>query len=380
MSQISSSPEFSPTISIGLDVHKRTIQLAALQGKDWVFERTFPTDKPGDLRKALVKLAKKAPVRACYEASGAGFVLHRLLTDWGIPCQVIAPSLIPVRPGEKKKCDRLDAQRLAQYQAAGMLTAVNVPTAEDESDRSLVRCRFAFRKDITRLKHRIVKFLDVSGMHYSGTAWTVEYRKWLASLTFPFKENGFVFRSYLEQLISTESRLSDLDAQIQQLADSSKYRSQVQVLRGFRGVETLTAMVFLTELGDISRFAAPNRLMAYLGLVPKVNQSGESDNRAKGITKGGNTAVRHVLVQAAWKYVSYPRLTPGMTKKLCELPSWAADQSLKAQKRLHSRFQHLEKSRGRFIAIPAVARELGCFLAFALRTLKEQELKAKSDG
>ncbi|MCW5872866.1 MAG: IS110 family transposase [Candidatus Eremiobacteraeota bacterium] len=282
MNPISTNFEFSPVISVGLDVHKKTIQLAALFGRDWLFERTFSTENLADLRKALLKLAKKAPVRACYEASGAGFRLHRLLTDWGVPCQVVAPSMIPQKPGEKKKCDRLDARRLAEYLAAGLLVAIHIPTSEDEADRNLVRCRFAFRKEVTQLKHRVVKFLDAQGKHYPAQAWTIAHRSWLANQRFALAADQMTYNFYLEQLLMTEARLNEIDMRIREMSVTVKYAQQVKVLCGFRGVDVLTAMVFLTELGDLSRFGSPQQLMAYLGLVPKVHQSGESGNRSKG--------------------------------------------------------------------------------------------------
>lgn len=380
MNQIITKPTSThQAISVGMDVHKRTIYIAALSGREWLFERTFSTENLADLRKALLKLAKKAPVQACYEASGAGFRLHRLLTDWGISCEVIAPSLIPTKPGEKKKCDRLDARKLAEYFDRGLLTKIHIPTAEEEADRNLIRCRFSLRRDVTRSKHRVVKFLDCQGHHYSGTAWTQAHRLWLEKQEFPTKPNSLAFRSYLDQLVSNEARLKEIDAHILELSQTSRYCDQVKVLRGFRGVDTLTAMVFLTELGDLSRFPSPHQLMAYLGLIPKVHQSGDSGNRSKGITKSGNSNVRHVLIQSAWKYCT--RHTTGYTllQKQKELPAWAVEQASKAQKRLYKRCQHLSETRGRCIAIPAVARELACFLAHAILTLKVKGLPAPAE-
>jgi len=191
---------------------RRTGSRAALSGREWLFERTFSTENLADLRKALLKLAKKAPVQACYEASGAGFRLHRLLTDWGISCEVIAPSLIPTKPGEKKKCDRLDARKLAEYFDRGLLTKIHIPTAEEEADRNLIRCRFTLRRDVTRSKHRVEKFLDCQGHHYSGTAWTQAHRLWLEKQEFPTKPNSLAFRRYLDQLVpNTLFRGSEAD-------------------------------------------------------------------------------------------------------------------------------------------------------------------------
>lgn len=381
MNQVITFPEVPQRmISVGLDVHKKSIRLAALSGQEWLLERTFSTNNLGDLRKALRRLDKLGEVRACYEASGAGFRIHRLLTEWGISCEVIAPSLIPKKPGEKKKCDRLDAKMLAQYFDRNLLTTIHIPTAEEEADRNLVRCRFTFRKEVVRAKHRVVKFLDCQGRHFPGTAWTLKHRQWLKKQEFASKSDQIVFESYLEHLSLTEARLREIDGHIKDLSEQDKYRDQVRVLCAFRGVSVLTAMVFLTEIGDLSRFPSPRKLMAYLGLVPEVHQSGESSRRA-GITKAGNARLRHVMVQAAWKYIS-PRFsqTPKTKKQRSELPVWALEQSMQAQKRLHKRFSHLSSTRGQCIAIPAVARELACFLYYSLQTLQARGGLAQVDG
>ena len=160
------------TVYVGLDVHKRTTFLTARLGGTWLLEKVFDTQDLSKLNKALKALAKHGVVRACYEASGAGFRLQRLLSEWGFPFEVIAPSLIPVKPGHKKKCDRLDARNLAEYFANGQLTSVRIPTPKEEADSDLVRCRFSFRRDITKAKHRVVKFLARKGRVHFATAWT----------------------------------------------------------------------------------------------------------------------------------------------------------------------------------------------------------------
>lgn len=370
---------FEPTVSVGLDVHKKTIRLAALQGREWLLERTFATNNLGDLKKALSKLSKLGVVRACYEASGAGFRLQRQLTEWGIHCQVIAPSMIPKKPGEKKKCDRLDARMLAEYFDRNLLTVIHIPTAEEEADRSLVRCRFAFRKEVVRGKHRVVKFLDLHGRHFSGSAWSQKHREWLEQQEFATESDRLVFRSYLDHLRLTEAQLREVDGYILSLSKTVKYKDQVQVLCAFPGVSTLTAMVFLTELGDLNRFPSPQKLMAYLGLVPGVHQSGESTRRT-GITKAGNARLRHVLVQASWKYrrPRFPYKGTKASRKL--LPCWVLQQALKAHKRLHKRLVHLSNTRGQCIAIPAVARELACFLHYALQTLNRVGIQEQPCG
>lgn len=364
--------EAGPVVDIGFDVHKKTIFLAALCNRVWLLERVFDTTDLSKLHQALKKLAKHGRLRACYEASGAGFWLHRQLTSWGVSCEVIAPSLIPVKPGERKKCDRLDARRLAQYFANGQLTSVRVPTPTEEADRDLVRCRFTFRKDVTKAKHRVIKFLARKERNYFKTAWTNEHRDWLDQQEFDLVSDQLTYRHYLSQLKLLEARLVEIDSEIRGLSTSARYADMVRVLRGFRGVDTLTAMVFLTELGDLKRFADPRQLMSYLGLVPSVHQSGDS-RRDGSITKAGNSHVRHVLVQAAWNYFGANKVGKLLRQRQRDLPAWAVEQSNKAQKRLSKRLHHLTVTRGKCVAVVAAARELACFLAHSMLTLEEQK-------
>lgn len=367
-------PPVVKTVYVGLDVHKRTIYLAARCDGIWLLERVFDTQDLGKLRKALQGLSKQSQVRACYEASGAGFRLQRMLTEWGFPCEVIAPSLIPIKPGEKKKCDRLDAQRLAKYFASGELTSVRIPTPREEADRDLVRCRFSFRRDITKAKHRVVKFLARKDRVYFAQAWTQAHRDWLETQTFEHKSDVFSYQHFLDQLKSLEARLVELDSEIRLLSQTEPYVDQVRVLRGFRGVDTLTAMVFLTELGDLKRFAKPRQLMAYLGLVPSVHQSGDS-RRGGSITKAGNSHLRHVMVQATWNYFKAAKPGKLLVSRQKGLPAWAVEQSDKTQKRIRHRLNALSVTRGKCIAVVAGARELACFLASALRTLEEHKAR-----
>jgi transposase len=359
-------------VFVGLDVHKETIALAARKGNErseWLAETTFiVADGLDKLLKFLKKLAKHGDVRCCYEASGAGFVLHRQLADWGFQCEVIASSLIPNKPGDKRKCDRLDARRLADYYRSGLLTAVAVPSKELEAARGVVRCRQAMRSKVTQSKHQLTKFLQTKGLAYrGGTAWTGIHRTWLSRLQFDDELDQFTFNQYLSMLEYLERRLEELDQKLETLATSEQFREPVAILRGFRGVETLTAMVLVTELGDIRRFPNPRHVMSYVGLTPSVSQSGESRNKSSCITKAGSARCRHVLVQAAWNYTRKPKpASRDLKERQEDAPAWLIEQSWKAQQRLYDRFKHLEATIGKNKAVVAVARELLGFLAAAL--------------
>ncbi len=360
--------KFQSAIFVGLDVHKNTIALAARSyEKGLIVERVFSTKDLNKLRKFLSELSRRGPVRCCYEASGAGFFLQRQMKEWGIPCEIAASSLIPRKPGDRRKNDRLDARMLAEYYQAGLLTMVCVPTVEMEAARGVVRCRQSFRKKVTQVKHQITKFLHTKGVLYTeGLAWTGQHRDWLSRLKFNSEEDNFTFRMYLGTLQHLESSLDELDMKIQALSEKEPFQESVRCLRGFRGVDTLTAMVLVTEIGDVRRFKSPRHLMSYVGLTPSLHQSGDSGNKAGGITKTGSARCRHVLVQAAWCNVKAPRVSRDLRLRQKGLPAWAIDDSWRAQKRLYSRFKHLEITVGRHKAIVAIARELIGFLGVAL--------------
>lgn len=355
-------------IYVGLDVHKESIWLAAVEAhaEGFVAEKRFGTKDLTKFRKYLIKLSKLGHLRCCYEASGAGFALRRLIVGWGFECEIAASSLIPSKPGERKKCDRIDAQNLAKYLRSGLLTFINVPSAEHEAARDLVRCRRAVRKDVTAWKHRVVKFLATKGVAYRGANWTGKHRTWLERVELPIALDRDTLRFKLDTLAYIERRLAEIDSKIEALSLEETFRQPVKYLRAFKGIETLTAMVLITEIGDARRFSGPGKLMAYTGLVPSLHQSGEGGNKAGSITKMGNPYLRHVLLQAAWNYTRKPGRSPALRKRQEDVPAWLIEHSDKAQQRLYSRFHYLAATRDRKTAVVAVARELTGFVGSVL--------------
>lgn len=367
--KVKSQATDAQSVFVGLDVHKETIVLAARQGysREWLAEKTFSTKDLSKLQKFLGQLSKHGTVKCCYEASGAGFQLYREIIGWGFGCDVIAPSLIPTKSSDRRKCDRLDAQKLADYYRSGLLTTVTVPSSALEAARGVVRCRQTMREKVTQSKHQVTKFLQTKGVVYrDGTAWTGKHRGWLSRLKFSEELDTFTFEQYLSMLQYLERRLGELDEKIERMASSEPFKKSVLCLRAFRGVQTLTAMVLLTELGDVRRFASPRHLMSYVGLVPSVHQSGET-RKPGGITKTGSSRCRHVLVQAAWCNTRVARKASGDIPE--GIPAWVVESSRNAQKRLYSRFRHLEDTVGRQKAVVAVARELIGFLGATLQKL-----------
>lgn len=298
----------SYTITVGLDVHAESITAAILylrsrgEGDSQEAEViTLPSDLM-KVRRLFRRLAKKGPVRACYEASGAGFVLQRALTRDGFHCDVIAPSLIPRRPGDRRKTDRLDAVMLARLYRSGHLTPVHIPSEDHEALRQLLRLRYSYHAYCTATKHRISGMLRNHGFVFRAgkSTWTKKHRLWLAelrrSLEGPLHTALAIELEHLEYL---ETQIRALDTELELFARSEPYRAQTEALCCLRGVKTLTALTMLLEIDDIRRFSSPTGLMACFGLVPSEHSSGNRERRGP-ITKAGNIHARRLLVEAAW--------------------------------------------------------------------------------
>lgn len=361
-------------IWIGMDVHKDTVMVAVFEDRRSEPEvvQQLPND-PRKLRRFFERWAKRGEVRSCYEASGAGYVLHRDITEWGYDCEVIAPSLIPVRPGERRKHDRKDATQLARLYRAGELTPIRIPSADEERVRDLVRCRQCFQREILRSRHYVTKFLARRSFVYrEGSNWTQRHWAWLRSVLRDGSLEGTdrtAFGEYLALLEYKISRRDDLDGQIEALALSPHYQRAVEHLCCFRGISTIAAMTLVTEIGDWRRFERPGQLMAYLGLVPSEHSSGERHRRGP-ITKAGNSRCRHVLVQAAWSYRARPAVGAELKRRQRGKPSGVIAHSWKAQHRLHKLHHRIAARKSSRIAVVAVARELAGFLWAVMQDLE----------
>ena len=355
------------SLYVGLDVHKESVSIAVLPES-----AAAPTqvDKlPNDLktlRRYFARLAERGVIRACYEASGAGYVLHRALTAWGYHCDVIAPSLIPQKPGHQRKHDRYDAKQLARYYRSGELTPIRIPTEAEERVRDLVRCRTTFQRQLLRTRHFVLKFLTRRGLRYTlgKCHWTRAHHAWLAALARDgvlVAEDQVVFREYLALLHYVQQRREALDEQLEALALAPTLQTGVARLSCFRGIHTAAAVTLMTEVVDWRRFGKPTQLMAYLGLVPREDSSADTERRGP-ITKAGNSHCRHVLVQAAWAYRHAPRVGQALARRQHGQPPAVITHAWKAQHRLHKLFHRLAARKGPHVAVVAVARELVGFL------------------
>jgi transposase len=372
---LASMPTARTIIYLGMDVHKESLTIAALPATAKAPTRLdrLPNDLP-KLKKWLDRVARDGEIRACYEASGAGYVLHRALTEWGYACEVIAPSLIPKRPGVQRKHDKRDATDLARLYRANELVVVRIPSEADERVRDVVRCRETFQREILKSRHYILKFLARRGFVFrDGTNWCTPHLQWLQHLTTDGSalapDDRLVFREYHALLMYKLQRRDELDRQIEQLALLPTLAPMVARLQCFRGIALQSAMVLATEIVDWRRFDRPAQLACYLGLVSREDSSGDR-HRLGSITKAGNTHCRHVLIQAAWSYRHRPQTSVDLKRRQAGQPPAVITHAWKAQQRLHQRFVYLSDRKRPQIAVVAVARELVGFLWAVMHDLE----------
>ena len=368
----------SETTYVGMDVHARTIRVAVLGSGGVQREEWGLANEPRAVASLARRLLRGAPgaVVACYEAGPTGFALMRKLHAKGIDCRVIAPALIPRKPGERVKTDRRDARNLAELLRAGLLTEVHPPTPDQEAVRDLSRAREDAVADRKRAQHRLSKLLLRRGLSYGKRNWTLAHRAWLRTLSFDHAAAQATFDGYLRTLEEAEERARVLEQQLVACAEGAEYREAVGLLRCFHGVDTVTAMTVLAELGEVTRFTSARQLMSYLGLTPSEYSSGARQRRGE-ITKAGNNHVRRVLVESAWHYRHPPRAGVRLRQRREGQPGWAISMAEGAQRRLHRRFRQLsQQGKPSPLANIAVARELVGYMWAVLRIQAEPRVAA----
>jgi transposase len=361
-----------PRTHVGMDVHKDTITLAFLDDHELVprIERIAADETR--LHTLLDRAAADGrELCCCYEASFSGYVVWHWVTTFGYHCDVVAPSMIPKKPGDRRKTDARDAANLARLYRAGDLAIVHVPTTADERVRDIMRCRTVFQRQLLRARHFISNFTARRGLIYrqTKTRWKTPHMTWLKSLLQREQlepESALVFAEYLALLQYCLDRRLHLDQEIDALANADAYAPRVARLRCFRGIDTHAAMVLITELHDWRRFDTPEQLAAYLGLVPREYSSGAHEKKGR-ITKAGNAHCRHILIQAAWHYRCIPTRYHQLKVRQRGQPADVVATSWKAQQRLYKRYHKLALTRGPQRAVVAVARELAGFLWSVMR-------------
>lgn len=352
------------TTKVGLDVHKETIVAAVLPLESKRVTDTMKIENmPSNVEKMVKRLAEQGPVEFVYEAGPCGYDIHRQITKLGHACTVIAPSLIPVRPGDRVKTDRRDAEKLARLFRAGELTEIRVPTREEEAARDLVRVREDALQDRLRVRHRLGKFLLRQGRVYRKTkAWGVDHRAWVRTQQFEWASLQKTFEAFMRAVEETEARLATLDQQVYDLAQTDPYRIMVQNLRCLKGIDTLSALTLVVEVQDFRRFERAPALMKMTGLVSSENSSADRIRRGS-ITKAGNAHLRRVLIEAAWSYQRRNVTSANLQKRRQGCPSEVVKIAKKAQDRLHRRYWHLiQRGKPASTAVVAVARELVGFV------------------
>jgi len=350
---------------VGLDVHKDGIVVAVAEGGERGEVREYGriANTPAALRRLACKLGQQGvELRFCYEAGPCGYGIQRQLSALGHECIVAAPSLIPKRPGDRVKTDRRDAASLAKLHRAGELTAVWVPDPGHEAMRDLVRARLDAVRALRRARQQLSGFLLRQGCHYGRPAWTKLYRRWLAGLKFEQAVHHIVLEDYIEAVEAAEARRDRLTAQIAAMLPDWTLAPVVAALQTMRGMALVNAATLVAELGDLSRFANPRQLMAYLGLVPSEHSSGASVKRG-GLTKAGNSAARRLLIEAAWTYRFPARVSRELRLRQEEQPRPIREIAWKAQLRLCARYRKLARSgKPANVVTAAIARELAGFV------------------
>lgn len=351
---------------VGLDVHKDTIAVAvALPGRSAPEYRGEIKNQRRSIERLIRRLSPNGEVvDFCYEAGPCGYGLYREIIETGQRCEVVAPGLVPRKPGDRVKTDRRDALSLARQYRSGDLTAVWVPGEEQEAMRDLTRGREDMKGIETKARQRLGAFLLRHGRVYRAgkSRWTQTHFRWLESQKFAHRVQQIVFEEYVDTVKEAQARVAGLESQMHDALAGWSLRPVVEGLIALRGVDVITAMTVLAELGDITRFDSPRQLMSFLGLVPSEHSSG-AKRRQGAITKTGNGHVRRVLIEAAWSYRHPARKTAHLRRKASLASREVQAIAWSAQKRLCARYWHLcQAGKAKNCVCTAVARELVGFI------------------
>jgi transposase len=365
--------EFSKTLYVGLDVHKDSITVAYApddRGADVVSLGAIGT-RQCDIDKLIRKLeSKDATLVFVYEAGPCGYWLYRYLTRKGFACSVVAPSLIPRKPGDRVKTDRRDAVTLARLLRSGDLTAIYVPRVDDEAIRDLSRAREDAMHDLKRSKVRLKAFLLRHDVRYEGRAnWNPAHLRWLARVVCPTPAQQIVFQEYVHAVSEQSERLQRLESELHAAVKTWRLQPVVAAIQALRGVDFTGAVTLIAEVGDVTRFDTPRKLMSYLGLTPSEYSSGAS-RRQGGITKAGNGHARRALVEGAWAYRYPAKVSRHLQLRLENVPPEVRAIAWKAQLRLCKRYRLLS-ARGKHVnqVVVAIAREMAAFAWAIARTV-----------
>jgi len=363
MPDVSSTAPAEVRTWVAIDQHKLSLVAATLPASAGQPEVVRLENTERAIRRFIERLGGAEGLAVAYEAGPGGYELHRLLSSMGVACDVIAPSLVPLRAGDRVKTDRRDAKKLARLYRAGELSFVAPPSRAQEGLRDLVRARDDLRCARTAARHRVVKALLRHGHIYrDGKAWTIRHRDWVGAQRLEDPLADAALGHMRAHLAALDAQIAAVDQQLEQVATTEPWVDPVSWLCCFRGISTRTALGLLAEIGDFRRFAHPRELMSYLGLTPSEYSSGEQQHRGH-ITKSGNRHARRLLVEAAWHYRHHPRTCARATSLAGHVPPEVGAHAWQAQVRLHHRHRVLgEHGKRSTVANVAVARELTGFI------------------
>ncbi len=330
---------------LGMDVHAETIAVAVAEPDGEVRSLGTIGNREDSIRKFIKMLGSPEQLRACYEAGPTGFVLYWQLAQLGVECAVIAPTLVPKKPGDRVKTDRRDALKLARSHRSGDLTAVWVPDGVCEALRDIVRQREAAKQDQLRARHRLTKFLLRTGRRppLGLKAWTERYMRWLAQVSYTQPAQEITLRDCLNEVEHMGARVKRLEEAILEVVKLAPQSMQelIRGLQALRGIAHISAVTIASELGNVSaRFPSARKLMGYAGAFPCEDSSGNRVWRG-GITKTGNAHLRRIIIESAWCYRHWPRVGEKLRKRHDGIPAEIIEIAWKAQNRLHKRYMKL---------------------------------------
>jgi transposase len=350
---------------IGMDVHKESVQMAVYEeaGNEPVYERQLANDL-SLLVKEAARFGQKGETEVAYEAGCLGYVLQRAMGKAGITCFVLPANKVAKKRDDRIKTDKRDARLIGRELRSKSIKPISVPDEADEAARDLLRCREDISEDLRRAKQRLLKFLLRHGQVFGGggSHWTAKHRQWMDKLQFAQGNERKAYEEYRSQIRALEERMKRMDKEVEEAAESLRYKAAVGRLRAFKGVDYVIALAMVCEIGDFRRFETAKAFMSYLGFVPSEYSSGGKRSRG-GITKAGNGHLRKLLTEGAWHYALNARPGRRLERRREGCPANVIEVADRALQRLHKKYIRLVmKGKHKNTAVTAVARELAGFL------------------